>query len=158
MLKSGLIFLGVSVVLAAIGAVISPICVPCLALFLGVGAGYVAGLFDKPASNGATAKSGAGAGAIGGAGSLVGHFVGGAINAVVVGPEGASDLMRQLGIDTGGSSPGNYYFGVFGAACCLGLFEIVLMAGLGALGGLLWWQVTGKNMAGGAPPMPGAMA
>jgi hypothetical protein len=38
------------------------------------------------------------------------------------------------------------------------LFEIALMAGLGALGGLLWYQMTGKNMAGGTPPMPGMPA
>lgn len=25
------------------------------------------------------------------------------------------------------------------------IFDILLMAGLGALGGLLWWQISGKN-------------
>lgn len=155
MLKSGLIIGGVMLVLAIGGSLLSPLCVPCLALFAGLGAGYLAGMFDKPGLQNTTVRSGASAGAIGGVGALIGQFIGGGINAVMVGPEGAQQLLQQLSPELAGSSdPTFYYAGVFGLACCVGLFNVGLMAGLGALGGMLWWNMTGKNQAGGmsAPP------
>jgi hypothetical protein len=160
MLKSGLITAGVMLVLAIGVSLLSPICVPCLAIFVGLGAGYLAGLFDKPASNGAVAKAGAAAGAIGGVGAIVGHLIGGVINVFIVGPEKAMELMRQWGFPSDmldSSNPTAYYAGAFGGACCVGLVDLLLLAGLGALGGLLWWQITGKKAA--APPamMPPSM-
>ncbi len=153
MLKSGLITAGVMLLLGAGVSLLSPICVPCLAIFVGLGAGYLVGLFDKPASNGAVAKGGAAAGAIGGVGAVIGHLIGGAINVVIVGPEKAIELMRQFGLPVdAASSPAAYYAGAFGGACCIGLIDLLLLAGLGALGGLLWWQITGKNSA--MPPSP----
>jgi len=159
MLKSGLIFGAVALVLAGITGVINfQLCAPCLALFMGAGAGYVAGMFDKPAGGtGASAKVGAGAGAIGGVGALFGHLGGGLVGAAITGPEQAADLARQLGLPAS-SDPAGFWAGAIGASCCFGLLDVALMAGLGALGGLLWYQMTGKNMAGGTPPMPGMSA
>ena len=150
MLKSGLI-LGVVALLLAIGAaLLSPLCVPCLTLLLGLGAGYLAGAFDKPSEKRGSTKSGAIAGAIGGAGALIGQAVGAVINSQLVGPGGAIQLIRQLGIQLpSGTTPADiatgYWGGVIGSTCCLGLFDVALMAGLGALGGLLWWQVAGSK-------------
>jgi len=150
MLKSGLI-LGVVALLLAIGAaLLSPLCVPCLTLLLGLGAGYLAGAFDKPSEKRGSTKSGAIAGAIGGAGALIGQAVGAVINSQLVGPGGAIQLIRQLGIQLpSGATPADiatgYWGGVIGSTCCLGLFDVALMAGLGALGGLLWWQVAGSK-------------
>ncbi len=162
MVKSGLIIGGVMLVLGTIFGFLFPLCIPCLALFAGAGAGYLAGMFDKPmGGTGGSAKVGAGAGAIGGAGALIGHIVGGMATALVYGPQASVDLMRQFGVDVPASAATGgvgFYAGAFGAACCFGLVEVALMAGLGALGGLLWYQMTGKNMAGGAPPSPGLPA
>ena len=150
MLKSGLI-LGVVALLLAIGAaLLSPLCVPCLTLLLGLGAGYLAGAFDKPSEKRGSTKSGAIAGAIGGAGALIGQAVGAVINSQLVGPGGAIKLIRQLGIQLPlGATPADiatgYWGGVIGSTCCLGLFDVALMAGLGALGGLLWWQMSGSK-------------
>ncbi|PJH74992.1 MAG: hypothetical protein CO064_09025 [Anaerolineae bacterium CG_4_9_14_0_8_um_filter_58_9] len=150
MLKSGLI-LGVVALLLAIGAaLLSPLCVPCLTLLLGLGAGYLAGAFDKPSEKRGSTKSGAIAGAIGGAGALIGQAVGAVINSQLVGPGGAIQLIRQLGIQLpSGATPADiatgYWGGVIGSTCCLGLFDVALMAGLGALGGLLWWQMSGSK-------------
>ena len=150
MLKSGLI-LGVVALLLAIGAaLLSPLCVPCLTLLLGLGAGYLAGAFDKPSEKRGSTKSGAIAGAIGGAGALIGQAVGAVINSQLVGPGGAIKLIRQLGIQLpSGATPADiatgYWGGVIGSTCCLGLFDVALMAGLGALGGLLWWQMSGSK-------------
>ena len=57
MTKSGLIFGAVTLLAAGLTGVISlQICAPCLALFLGLGAGYLAGVFDKPADNNRAAR------------------------------------------------------------------------------------------------------
>jgi hypothetical protein len=156
MLKAGLILGGVALVLGTIGAFVFPlICVPCVALLAGIGAGYLAGQFDKPGAAGTAAQKGAGAGAIGGVGALLAHLIGGVSNAFLIGPEGASDLLRDLGLDVGGAAtdPATYYISAFGSACCLGLFEVALMAGVGALGGFLWYQMTGSKSTPAAPAM-----
>ena len=76
MLKSGLIIGAITLVLASILGFIFPLCIPCLAILVGAGAGYLAGMFDKPGDSGGSAKLGAGARAIGGIGALIGHVVG----------------------------------------------------------------------------------
>jgi hypothetical protein len=140
MLKSGLIIGVIMLVLAIGSSLISPLCVLCLTLFAGVGAGYLAGVFDIPLESGQSAKIGAGAGAIAGVGAWLGHLVGGAANAVIVGPEATAQLMRDLGLPAS-VDPSTYYAAALGGGCCLGLIEIGLMAGLGALGGLLWFRL-----------------
>ncbi|MDX9954259.1 MAG: hypothetical protein RBT75_09195 [Anaerolineae bacterium] len=147
MVKSGLIF-GAVMLVAALGAtLISPLCVSCLAIFVGLGAGYVAGVFDKPLVNQAALKSGALAGLIAGIGGFIGQAIGTVINASTMGPDQVMELLRQLGIDAsqmGGATVG-YWGGLIGSALCGGTVAILLTAGLGAVGGILWWQMTGKN-------------
>jgi len=157
MLKSGLIIGGLTLLLATLFGFLFPLCVPCLALALGAGAGYLAGQFEKPGETRRAAGVGAGAGAIAGVGALIGHVVGGLINAVITGPEGSARLLEQLGIDVGNTSgnPVAFYGGALAVGCCFGVLDIALMAGLGAVGGLLWYQMTGKNQAGGMPAAPG---
>ncbi|MBN1920947.1 MAG: hypothetical protein JW892_06865 [Anaerolineae bacterium] len=147
MVKSGLIFGAVMLVVALGVTLLSPLCVPCAALFIGLGAGYVAGVFDKPRTNQAALKSGALAGVIAGAGGFIGQAIGTAINASVMSPDQVMELMRQFGIDAsqmGGANVG-YWGGLIGSAVCGGIFAVLLAAGLGAIGGILWWQMTGKN-------------
>lgn len=151
MYKSGILFAIVMVVMAAGIALFSPLCVPCVAIFVGLGAGYLTGIFDKPLEKNTATKNGAIAGAIAGVGSLVGHLIGGVINAVMLGPEGAAQFARQLGLPSDGS-PVGFYAGVFGGACCFGLLEIALMAGLAALGGILWFNMSGPKQT--PPPSP----
>lgn len=155
MYKSALITGLVALVLSAGAVLLSPLIVPCcLAPFLGLAAGFVAGLFDKPLTGGASSKSGAIGGALGGIGAVLGQITGAVINAVSMGPEAAAQVARSMGLPGGGSGfEGGYWFGVFGGAVCFSLFDVMLMAGLGALGGLLWWQLIGKNAA--PAPLPG---
>ncbi len=115
---------------------------------MGVFAGYLAGIQEKPKNEGVSAKIGAGAGAIGGVGAMLGQFIGAAINVKLVGPEGALDLLRQFNIPTGSDIAIPYWSGVVGSACCFGLLNILLMAGLGALGGYLWLQMNGSKVRG----------
>jgi hypothetical protein len=142
-------------------AFLFPLCVPCLALVVGAGAGYLTGLWDKPLNNSLSIQRGAGAGAIAGVGALLGHVFGGLGAAAFVGPEGAIDMMRQFGFDLGtteslSANPAIYYASAGFTGCCFGLFEVALMAALGAVGGILWWNMTGKNQ-GGMSAMPPSM-
>jgi len=144
MIKAGLILGAVMLVLGVGGSLISPICVPCLAVVAGIGAGYLAAVYDKPLTSGGAAKSGAVAGAIGGAGALLGQIIGGILNAIIVGPQGAIDMLEQFGLPAS-YDPNLYYISFIGSGVCFGVLDIVLMAGLGALGGILWLQIAGKN-------------
>ena len=154
MTKAGLIIAGVMLVIGSVAAWFQPLlCVPCLALFAGVGGGYLAGQFDKPAAGNLAAKAGAGAGAIGGIGALLAHLIGGTITMLTVGQANAQAIAELLGTGTNpADNPAAYYGGALGAACCMGLFEVALLAGLGALGGLLWYQITGKNSGSAGTP------
>ena len=151
MTKAGLIVAGVMLVIGSVGAWVFPLlCVPCLALFAGVGGGYLAGQFDKPGASNLAAKAGAGAGAIGGAGAVLAHLIGAGITMATTGPATAAAIAEALG--SSANNPVAMYGGAFGTACCLGLFEVALLAGLGALGGLLWYQTTGKNSGSAGTP------
>jgi len=157
MLKSGLIIGAVMLVIGGGIALLLPACIPCLALLAGVGGGYLAGMFDTPAENGGAVRVGAGAGAIGGVGALLAHMVGGLVAAFTVSPEQAAEMMRQFGVEVETTNATAYYAGAIGGACCFGLFEIAFMAGLGALGGILWYQIVGKNNTPSMPAAPGAL-
>jgi hypothetical protein len=144
MVKAGLILGAVMLVLGIGGSLITPICVPCLAMLAGVGAGYLAGVYEKPLTSGDGAKVGAIAGAIGGAGALLGQIIGGVINASVLDPQDVMNLLEQFGLPAT-ADPRFYWLSQVGGGVCFGLLDLVLMAGLGALGGILWLQISGKN-------------
>jgi hypothetical protein len=148
MYKSAIAFGVFAFLLGLVVTFISPLCVPCCALFPGLGAGYFAGIFTKPLETKTAAKSGAVAGAISALGGLIGQMIGGAINAIFMGPEQAMTVLRNftgLPAAVGNTAPDSYYyFGAFGFPCCIGLFDIGLMALFGAAGGFLWWQTNKK--------------
>lgn len=151
MLKSGVIFAFVALFLGLGLTLISPICIPCLAIFLGLAAGYVANVFDKPTLQNKAVKAGALAGVLSGLGSLVGQIIGQGINMALVGPGGMSEIYRQLGIQVSGDMETIYYAGQIGLGCCVGIIALGIMAGLGALGGVLWWSVAGQKAAAAQP-------
>lgn len=145
MTKAGLILGAVMLVLGIGGSLISPVCVPCLAAVAGIGAGYLAGVFDKPLTSGGSAKVGAIAGAIGGAGALLGQIIGGILNSMLVDPQTVKDMMEQFGFPTTYYDSSFVQLSQIGGGVCFGVLDIVLMAGLGALGGILWLQIAGKK-------------
>ena len=147
MLKSGLI-VGVLAFLVSVGVgLLIPLCVPCLALFFGVAAGYLAGVFDKPASNEGSARAGALAGVIGGIGAMLGQIVASAVRAFLISPAQAAQIANGLGLPTGSGSTfaSSYWAGMIGGTVCFSALDIVFMAALGALGGVIWWQMRGSK-------------
>lgn len=146
MYKSGLIAGGLTLLIAIGATLLSPLCTPCLVVFLGAGAGYLAGVFDKPITKNASTKAGVIGGAVGGVGAIIGQMIGAGLNAFIMGPQGAQQFNENFGLPSGGAGfEQGYWFGLVGSAVCVSLIDILLMAGFGALGGLLWWQMTGKN-------------
>jgi hypothetical protein len=148
MKKSGLIA-GIATLLFSFGAaiVISPICVPCLALIFGLLAGYLTGVFDKPGDQNRSIKSGALAGLLSGIGMLLGQIIGAVTNSVLVGPEGVARMLAQMGFFAGGPAQIAQYYWIVTilSTACLVMFDAALMSGFGALGGLLWWKITGSK-------------
>lgn len=147
MKKSGLIA-GVVALLFSFGAsIISPICVPCLTLAIGLLAGYLAGMFDMPVDQNHAIKAGTLAGLLGGIGTLLGQILGAVFNAVMVGPEGTARMLAQMGFFAGSPSQiAEFYWTVITVStACLVVFDAALMSGFGALGGLLWWKISGNK-------------
>lgn len=135
MIKSGLIVGAVLFLLVLIAAsVISPLCAFCFPLFAGIGAGYLTGVFDKPAPE-EVIKRGAIAGAIAGGIAVLAQVIAAVINSLVLQNTGFNPaaIFGGEAVD-----PATIWIGQFVSACCVGLLNIGLMAGFGALGALLW--------------------
>lgn len=147
MFKAGII-IGLAALFFAIGvALLSPLCVPCLSLLFGLGAGFLAGVFEKPEEGNETLKIGALAGVIGGIGMALGQTIGAVINSIIVGPEGAAQIIESFGLQAGGPAAigSSYWIGIIGGTVCFGLVDIALMAGFGVLGALAWGKFLRKN-------------
>jgi hypothetical protein len=95
MRKAGLIMGGVMVILAAVLGFVFPLIVPCLALFVGAGAGYLGASYVRPTTAGLASRAGAGTGAIAGVGAIVGHILSGVASAISGGPGAAAALIER---------------------------------------------------------------
>lgn len=127
-----------------------PFCNPCVALLLGLGVGVLAAVWERPATSGGSAGEGAKAGALATVGSLIGHMIGAVANGLIVGPQGAAELYRQLNIQVP-ITPQTYWMYNLGGNCLCAAVNVALGAGLGALGGFLWYQFSGKNQPPASP-------
>lgn len=145
MVKSGLILGAVGLLFGIGAALLTPLCVPCLAIFLGIAAGYLAGVFDKPNENGKAVKKGALSGLIASAGVILGQIIGAVINNSVVGAEGAAEILEQFGYNYGAEYENIYAISQVLGTVCFSFLDIVFMVLLGMLGGFLWWKFTGSK-------------
>jgi hypothetical protein len=143
MVKSGLIFGAISFVLVLGSAVlITPFCAPCVGLVLGLAAGYVAGVFDKPINSGESIKKGGIAGTITGKLGFIGGFIGGVINGAVLNPSSVEAFTKVFGISNFNISQAQIWTYQLVFDVCIGLFNVVWMAILGVAGGALWCQIS----------------
>ena len=153
MVKSGLIFGAISFVLVlGFAVIITPFCAPCLGLFIGLAAGYFAGVFDKPINSGESVRKGGIAGGIAGALGFIGGFVGGLINGAMLNPYSVESFTKVFGINNFNITQAQIWTYQLGFAVCIGLFNIVWMAILGIAGGALWSQIGRKNRIGTVMP------
>ncbi len=144
MVKSGLIFGAISFVLILGFTLISPICAPCLGLFLGLAAGYVAGAYGRPVSSGESVRLGGIAGLIAGALGLIGEILGGIINVFTVNAAAVQNIYKTFGMPVTLTQAQVTTYQLVGAGC-VGAFNVLWMAVLGIAGGALWYQIRGKN-------------
>ena len=146
MKKAGLI-IGVVALIAALGTtLVSPYCVPCLAIFLGIGAGYLTGVIDRPIERSESTRKGAIAGAIGGIGAALGQIIGMILNGLIVGPERAAAFAESLGFPAQ-FDPTTYWTMMVGVNFCIGVINVLLMTGLGFLGGMMWVKFSGQDQS-----------
>ena len=146
--KSGLL-IGVITLFLALGVtLVSPICVPCVGLLLGLAAGYLAGVFSKPNDARGSIRVGGIAGAIAGAMGLVGMIIGGLINSSVVDPAKMEAIFQRLGLPNYVVSQTQLLTTQLLGSACIGVFNILWMAILGIAGGAIWYQLAGKNQPG----------
>lgn len=145
MLKAGLVGLLAGALLGMAITLLLPYCTPCAAIAVGLGVGFLACLWEKPAAQSAIAGTGAKAGAIAGAGHLIDQLIGMLLNGLLVGPTGAAEVLAEFGIDTAAMSPRIYWITQIAVNTSCGVTNIALAAGLGALGGLLWRQMMGER-------------
>jgi hypothetical protein len=146
MMKSGFIFGAVTFVLFLGSAItITPFCAPCLGLILGIAAGYVACIYDRPTSSRESIQKGAIAAAIAAGIGFFGSLIGGAINGVIVTPAMIESFARSFYITNINLTQTQIltYQLIFGVL--VGIFDVVWMAVLGIAGGALWFQVVGKK-------------
>ncbi len=119
-----------------LAAVISPFCALFVPLLTGLGAGYLAGVFDKPLSNGDAAKRGAGAGAITGGVAFFAQIIASILNSLVL-----QNPQYQLGRIWGAEAvdPAVVWALQILFALCIGLMNVGLTAAFGAGGGAIWF-------------------
>ncbi len=141
MVKSGLI-VGVVMFFLVLGAaLISPFCALCIPLFAGLGAGYLAGVFDKPATSNDMLKRGAGAGAIAGVIAVFAQIIAAVVNVYILQNPQFNPGKAILGqpID-----PSSILMGQAFSAICVGGLNVLLTAAFGAGGGAIWSNTAGK--------------
>jgi hypothetical protein len=149
MWKSGLIIGIAALILAfATSAGLSPLCgLLCVSPLAGAVAGYLAGVFDKPVTGEGGAKSGAIGGAVAGAGAFLGQTLAGVVNAAFA-PQIVQFSQRTFGLPGDVSTARLVSIGM---GICGGLVDVVIMAGVGALGGYLWYRFTGSKATSVTP-------
>jgi hypothetical protein len=153
MVKSGLILGAISFLfILGFGVFIAPFCAPCLGLFFGLAAGYLAGVFDKPTDSSESIRKGGYAGAIAGGLGFVGGLIASVVNGVLLNPANVESFSRLFGISNLGVSQAQIWASQLGFAVCIGLFDVLWMALLGVAGGALWFQLVGKNQTTILPP------
>jgi hypothetical protein len=151
MIRSALIIGAISLVYMFFANIAQMLCVPFLAVILGIAAGGLAGFFDKPAAVNKAVVNGALAGLIAGAGAVMGTMAGLAIRVFVI---FSPDTFVQLIPNSAGIqyTSTDTTLGILTLFCCCAGLDFVIMAAMGALGGYLWFRYPSKKKPAAALP------
>lgn len=142
MIKAGLIGAAAGFIYIMSLTLLSPVCTVCLTPALGLGVGYLAGWFDTPPSFDTSLVRGAVAGIITGFGVVIGQMLATVVNAILVtNSEQLPILMSQLGLnELIVTDSSQYWQATLTANSICSMFNLLLIAGLGAVGGLICFQ------------------
>jgi hypothetical protein len=145
-------------ILVLISGLLSSVCClasPAVAVLLGLAAGYLTAVFEKPADPKKAAVRGALAGAVAGAVALAAQLIGQTVSQYIVGANQACllGMCNEASVPISATGVALYYF--FNSCFC-GLILLPIMAGLGAAGGALRVRMQADRKP--APPAPPAAA
>ncbi len=142
MIRAGLIGAGLSLIYVMGITLLSPFCTVCLTPLLGVGTGYLAGWFDKPLRAESSLMHGVIAGLMAGVGAIMGQMLAAFVNVVLVThSEQLNIFLTEVGLTEFIVNDNAAYWQatmVLNSFC--GVFNLALIVGLGAVGGMLWFQ------------------
>jgi hypothetical protein len=152
--KSSIIVGFATFVFILISGLLSSICClasPFVAVLLGLAAGYLTAVFEKPADSGKAAVRGAIAGAVAGAVALAAQLIGQTVSQYIAGANQACipGMCNEASVPISDVGIALYYF--FNSCFC-GLILLPVMAGLGATGAALWTRINANKKP--APPAP----
>lgn len=140
MIKVGLLGLVLAFIYVMSITLISPFCTLCFTPLLGIGVGYLANWFDQPLKFEASLGRGATAGGMTGFGALLGQMMAAVVNGILVTNwEELPALFKEFGF-TQFPNPDEYWQTTLTANSMCSLFNLALIAGLGAVGGVIWFQ------------------
>ena len=148
MVKAGLIGAVVGFIYIMSLTLLSPFCTVCVTPLLGIGVGYLAGWFDTPQNSEVSLVRGAVAGGITGLGVVVGQMLASVVNAILVtNSEELPKILRQIGLSELVITESNQYWqATLTANSICSLFNLLIIAALGAIGALIWFQRRHKNL------------
>lgn len=154
MVKAGLLGAAIGFIYIMSLTLVSPFCTLCFTPLLGIGVGYLAGWFDAPVSPETSLYRGGIAGGIAGFGVVVGQMAATVVNAILVtNSEQLPQLMREVGLaEFMFTDSAQYWEATMTANSICGVFNLLLLAGLGAAGGLVWFQRRQKASLPVTPP------
>jgi F0F1-type ATP synthase membrane subunit c/vacuolar-type H+-ATPase subunit K len=151
--RSGLLF-GVFAFFSNLGlGILLAVCTPLCGIVWGIGAGIAAVAWsDGDSSSRSPTRQGAIAGAIAGVGALFGVVIGLLLQFSVLGGQQAasqlsSDFYDQFGLDVPVTEFDSslQWVGLSFTACCLGLINVVILAGAGALSAGIYGSRRGES-------------
>lgn len=142
MIKAGLIGAAAGFIYVMSLTLLSPFCTLCFTPLLGLGVGYLAGWIDSPENSQISLFRGAVAGAITGLAVIVGQMLATVVNAILVtNSEQLPTLLREFGLSEFVIADTNQYWqATMTVNSMCGIFNLFLISGLGAVGGMLWFQ------------------
>ena len=147
MFKAGLIGAVTGFIYITSLTLLSPFCTLCFTPLLGLGVGYLTGWFDKPLKQESSLSRGGIAGGITGIGAVVGQMLATVVNGILVTNwEQLPDLMRELGFVQFPIPDANQYWQTtLTANSFCSVLNLTIISGLGAVGGIIWFQRQNKN-------------
>jgi len=147
MIKAGLIGAGIGFIYVMGLTLLSPLCTLCITPLLGIGAGYLAGWFDKPLHPGAGMSKGTIAGVITSLGVVTGQMLASVVNGILVtNSKQLPSLIREFGLSEAViTNSTEYWQTTLALNSFCSVFNLALIIGLGAFGGVIWFQRHGAG-------------
>ncbi len=147
MIKAGLVGGVIGFIYVMSLTLLSPFCTLCFTPLLGIGVGYLANHFDKPLRAEGSLSRGSIAGIITGAAVVTGQIGATLVNGVLItNLENMPAILSEIGLpqiliaDTD-----QYWRSTLTASSICSMLNLLLIVGLGAVGGAIWYQKQNQN-------------